>query len=372
MIFESEGSLMFLKKIEQKGKKFLLWLLGFFLHREKLKPQDVDISNINKILVVRQDDRIGNLILTTPLLSALSRFFPQAQIWYLASKTFHTLFSESSLVDHILVARKRLYIFHPLALLFFIRRIRKQKFDLAIDASDENNFSLNNSFLVYLSGAKLRIGYTKPQSSLFLNLEVSPTGEKKHALEMHLDLLRHLVGDFQSNGLKIEVDKDKSKLVKGYLRERGIENGDLLVGMHIGGRGNKRWPIENFQNLADWMVDYLRAKVIFIWGPEERKIVQRISAKNKNQIISELLPLPVLSALIERCNLFVSPDTGAMHLSVAVGTPTLALFLDSDSVKFGPRGQSHQMLQAEEGKISVQRVKEVFQEMIKSNPAIRT
>jgi ADP-heptose:LPS heptosyltransferase len=361
---------MFLKKIEKKGKKSLLWLLSFFLRQEKLKPQDVDLGHISKILVVRQDDRIGNLILTTPLLSALRRFFPQAQIWYLASKTFHTLFSKSKLVDKILVAKKRQYIFHPLSLVLFIRRIRKQKFDLAIDASDQNNFSLNNSFLVYLSGAKLRIGYKKPQSSLFLNLEVIPSPEKKHASEMHIDLLRHLVGDFQSNGLKIEVDKDKSKLVASFLRDKGIENGDLLVGMHIGGRGSKRWAIENFQDLADWMVDSLGAKVIFIWGPEERKAVQEISAKNKNQIISELLPLPVLSALIERCNLFVSPDTGAMHLSAALGTPTLALFLDSDPVKFGPRGQSHRMLQAADGKISVQRVKEVFQEMITSQSMV--
>jgi ADP-heptose:LPS heptosyltransferase len=363
---------MFLKKIEQKGKRLLLWLLGFFLRQEKLKRENVDSGQIKKILVIRQDDRIGNLILTTPLLSALRRFFPRAQIWYLASKTFHTLFSNSKLVDQILVAKKRQYIFHPLSLLLFIRKIRKQKFDLAIDASDENNFSLNNSFLVYLSGAKLRIGYKKPQSSLFLNLEVLPAAERKHASEMHLDLLRHLVGDFQSNGLTIELDEDKSKLVKSFLREKGIDNGDFLVGMHIGGRGSKRWSIQNFQNLADWMVDSLGAKVIFVWGPEERKVVQEISARNKNQIISKLLPLPVLSALIERCNLFVSPDTGAMHLSVAVGTPTLALFLDSDPVKFGPKGQSHRMLQAEEGKISVQRVKEVFREMVKSQSAIRT
>jgi ADP-heptose:LPS heptosyltransferase len=363
---------MFLKKIEQKGKKLLLWLLGFFLHQEKLKREDVDSGQIKKILVIRQDDRIGNLILTTPLLSALRRSFPRAQIWYLASKTFHTLFSNSNLVDRILVAKKRQYIFHPLSLLLFIRKIRKQKFDLAIDASDENNFSLNNSFLVYLSGAKLRIGYKKPQSNLFLNLEVVPTAERKHASEMHLDLLRHLVGDFQSNGLKIEVTEDKSKLIKSFLREKGIDNGDILVGMHIGGRGSKKWPIENFQNLADWMVDSLGAKVIFVWGPEERKVVEEISARNKNQIISELLPLPILSALIKRCNLFVSPDTGAMHLSVAVGTPTLALFLDSDPIKFGPKGQAHRMLQAEEGKISVQRVKEVFQEMVKSQSAIRT
>jgi len=372
---------MVFKKIEHAGKKFLLSLLSLFLKQKSLNQGDVDLSRINKILVVRQDDRIGNLILTTPLLSALRRFFPQAQIWYLASKTFHTLFSKSNLVDEILVAKKRQYIFHPLSLAFFIRKIRRQKFDLAIDASDENNFSLNNSFLVLLSGARVGIGYKKPKSDLFLNLEALPSPIRRHASEMHLDLLRHLVGDFQSDGLKIEVDPNKKAVVEKYLKEKGVGADDFLVGMHIGGRGRKRWQVENFQKLANWITDSFRmnlhdesfgAKVIFIWGPEERKAIQKIHATGKDQIVSVLFDLPVLSALIERCNLFISPDTGAMHLSVAVGTPTLALFLDSDPIKFGPRGEIHRTLAASDGIISVETVKNVFQEMVRSQTLVKT
>ncbi|NIN01466.1 MAG: hypothetical protein GTO24_26245 [candidate division Zixibacteria bacterium] len=357
---------MSLKKVEHAGKKFLLSLLRVIVRPDEIKRESVDINRIRKILVVRQDDRIGNLILTTPLLSALRRFFPQGQVWYLASKTFHTLFSKSNLVDKILVARKKQYIFHPLSLLFFIRRIRKQKFDLAIDASDENNFSLNNSLLVCLSGARLRTGYEKPQTSLFLNIEVPPAPQRKHASEMHLDLLRHLVGDFPSDGLKIELDPGKRAAMGGYLKQKGVENGDFLVGMHIGGRLKKRWPVQNFQELADWMTESFDAKVIFFWGPEERKAIQRIKAKDGRQIISDLFDLPSLSALIQRCNLFVSPDTGAMHLSVAVGTPTLALFLDSDPVKFGPQGKIHRTLGPTDGTISVTKVKEAFREMVES------
>jgi len=363
---------MVFKKIEHAGKKFLLSLLGLFLKQKSLNQGDVDLSRINKILVVRQDDRIGNLILTTPLLSALRRFFPQAQIWYLASKTFHTLFSKSNLVDEILVAKKRQYIFHPLSLAFFIRKIRRQKFDLAIDASDENNFSLNNSFLVLLSGARVGIGYKKPKSNLFLNLEALPSPIRRHASEMYLDLLRHLVGDFQSDDLNIEVDPDKKAVVEKYLKEKGVGADDFLVGMHIGGRGRKRWEVENFQKLAGWITDSFPAKVIFIWGPEERKAIQKIGAKGKDQIVSELFPLPVVSALIERCNLFISPDTGAMHIAVAVGTPTLALFLDSDPIKFGPKGKMHQTIQACDGVISFETVKNAFQEMIKLYSLVQT
>ena len=357
---------MILKRIEQAGKRFLVSLLGLFLRQERLSRNDVDLGQIKKILVIRQDDRIGNLILTTPLLAALRRHFQQAQIWYLASKTFHALFSRSSLVDRILVAKKRQYIFHPISLVLFIRGIRKQRFDLAIDASDENNFSLNNSFLVYLSGARYRIGYQKPKSHLFLNLEIPPPLVNKHASEMHLDLLRHLVGDFRSGGLKIELDPQKEVVARKYLKEKQVDQADFLVGMHVGGRGAKRWPADRFQELADWMTDCSGTKVIFFWGPEERRVVQKIRATGRSQIVSRLFDLPTLAALIATCNLFISPDTGAMHLSVAVGTPTLALFLDSDPVKFGPQGKMHRIVQASDGDISVGAVKDAFREMVES------
>lgn len=372
---------MVFKQIEHNGKKFLVFILGLFLKQEKLKPEEVNLSSIKKILVIRQDDRIGNLILTTPLLSALRRFFPKAHISFLASKTFHTLFYNSSLVDQIFVAKKRQFIFHPLSLVFFIRKIRKQRFDLAFDSSDENSFSLNNSFLAYLSRARYRIGYKKPNSNFFLNLEVpSSSIRNKHAAEMHLELLRFLVGDFKIDDLKIEVDPENRLSVKKYLKEKGILPDDFLIGINIGGRGKKRWDLENFTRLADWIVDDFDAKVIFIWGPEEKKIIIRrirlrrkgMTLKNENkQILSDLFPLPVLAALIERCNLFISGDTGAMHLSTAVGTPTLALFLDSDPIKFGPRGKAHKIICSAEGKISVETVKKATKEMIESRVLVK-
>jgi len=356
---------MFLKKIEGYGKKLLFYLLSLFIRSEKIKRGDVDLGSIKKILIVRQDDRIGNLILTTPLLSALRKRFPQARIWFVASKTFHTLFSKSSLVDRILVAKKKQYIFHPLSLVWFIRKIRKEKFELAFDASDESNFSFNNTFLVYLSGARYRLGFQKPQSHLFLNLEVAPSGIDKHASEMLLDLLRYLVGDFPSERLSVEIDLQRRVEIEKYLKEKGVETGDFLVGMHIGGRGEKRWSVENFQKLANWIADVFDAKVIFLWGPEEKGVIKQIHPKG-NQIISELFPLPALSALIKRCNIFISPDTGAMHLSVAMGTPTLALFLNSDPVKFGPQGKIHRIVKATIGTIPIETVEIEFQEMITS------
>jgi ADP-heptose:LPS heptosyltransferase len=74
-----------------------------------------------------------------------------------------------------------------------------------------------------------------------------------------------------------------------------------------------------------------------------------------------------LSALIQRCQLFISSDTGAMHLSCAVGTPTLAIFLDSDPVKYGPRGEKHRLIIAEDGNVSFDDLKMRIIDMMAEN-----
>lgn len=363
------------KTVELKGKELLFRLLSLFLksaNTKSYKPEDVDLDRIKKILVVRQDNRIGNLVLTTPLLLALRKHFPQTEVWFLASQTFHTLFANSKLVDKILVAKKRLYIFHPLSLVLFIRKIRQQRFDLAIDASDEKTFSFNNSFLVLLSAARYRIGYAGPKKDLFLNLQVPPSQDKRHASEMHLDILRYLVGDVESNGLKVELDPENKVQAESFLSEKGVLAEDFLIGMHVGGRLGKRWPLENFRKLTDWLTQTFAAKVVIFWGPEEKKSIRMFERGSSNQIVSRLFPLPVLAALIARCNLFISPDTGAMHLSVAVGTPTLALFLDSDHIKFGPRGEKHKILTTTNGTIPVQVVKNTLAEMVQALSLTKT
>lgn len=359
---------MWYKNIEIKFKSKLPSLLRLFLRRIKEKHEGVDLARVKKILAVRQDDRIGNLILTTPFLCGLRKFFPHARIFYLASKKFYTLLYDSNLVDEILIAERRKYIYNPFTLLLFILKIRKKNFDLAFDLSDENEFSMNNSFITYLSKARYRIGHKKKDSDLFLNIEVPKPEKPRHAIDMHLDLLRFLVGDFTSFDLNLNVSEENQNTIDKYLESKSVSKSDFLAGINIGGRGEKRWKPSNFESVANWLIQELNSKVIFIHGPEEKSLIERLRRSNKDGfLIADIFPLNLLPALLKRCDLLISGDSGVMHLSVSVGTPTLAIFLDSDPKKYGPRGEKHQILIAEEGKLSVDRVKEKILYMIKNS-----
>jgi ADP-heptose:LPS heptosyltransferase len=268
-----------------------------------------------------------------------------------------------------------MFIFNPLSLFFFIRKLRSQRFDLAFDLSDEDWISVNNTMYTYLSKALYRVGHERENSGLFLNLEVpKPRDTQRHAVEMHLDSLRFLIGEVESNNPTINALPQNKTIIQDYLAKRNVSSDDFLVGINLGGRGKKRWGKNDFLKLADWVKKEYDCKIIFIWGPEEKQLVRGFALR-KDVILSDIFPLPVLAALIERCQLFISSDTGAMHLSCAVGTPTLAIFLDSDAVKYGPRGEKHRSIIAKGGNVSFDDLKmkiiEMTGETIGTNLQIR-
>lgn len=346
------------KKFEKKGKNILISFLRFLLRNRPVQGK-ADLSSIKKILVVRQDDRIGNLILTTPLLSALRVNFPQAEISFLASRVFAELFSDSKLVDELLVLEKKRYIRNPLAFIQNIVKLRKKKFDLAFDCSDENHLSFGHGMWIYLSGAKYRVGHKRDGSDLFLNIEIPPVNYIRHATDMNLDLLRYLI-PLNISGLPyLQVRNEEEEHIKDYLGNMRIREEDFLVGINLGGTGDKRWEIENFIELGNKLKEKKGLKVIYIWGPQEKEMVKGLKMPG---VLDKILPLPKLSALLKSCDLFISSDSGIMHLSTAVGTPTLAIFIHSDPQKYGPKGEKHRVITSEEGKL---KVGEVLEEALK-------
>jgi len=349
------------KTLEKEGKSFLIQMLRLLLRNKPLQDK-VDLSAVKKILVIRQDNRIGNLVLTTPLLLALRKSFPQAKLSFLSSSASAEVFSGSKLLDELLVLEKKKYIRNPFAFISQIFSLRRKGFDLAFDCSDENHFSLGHGMWICLSGAKYRVGHKREKSDLFLNIEVPPANHTRHATEMHLDLLRFLIPGVSDELPFLEVKAEEKECIKNYLEKMGITSEDFLIGINLGGTGEKRWEIKNFIELGECLNERENVKVIYVWGPEEKELVKNLKLTG---ILPEILPLPKLLALLQRCNFFISSDSGIMHLATSVGTPTLAIFIHSDPQKFGPRGNKDKVISKIDGKIELKEVLEEACWMVK-------
>ncbi len=275
-----------------------------------------------KILLVKQSERMGNVILLYSAVNALKREFPNARIDLLLPGKYSQLMVDARF-NRVIDVQKREYIARPWRLFELLRRLRKSRYDLAVDCSDINSHSLTEAVYTLLSGASYTAGWRIGGKRVF-DIEAPKYAETIHASEMYLRLL---AGIF-----------DRRFKAEPYFPESEVGSSARfpLVGINCGGRDGKRWGLDNFIELGR-KLSAQGIKFEYILGPEEED--QRLSFEKNLPENGRLLPLtPIrdLKALFRRYTAFVSSDTGPMHLAWSLRIPTIAIFVDSELEKFKP------------------------------------
>lgn len=300
------------------------------------------IRKSGRILLVKQSERIGNVILLNPAIDALSASFPEMTIDLLLPAAYADLMIRDPRIGQINEVHKRDYILQPWKLLALIRNLRKSRYDLAIDCSDVNSHSLTGAIYTLLSGARVTAGWKMGSDRIF-EIEVPRYVETIHARDM---IPRLLSGVFEMELSGDPFFKDSPKR---------SQNDKPLVGINCGGRGSKRWPLENFIELGSRLSDR-GMSIEFILGPDEEKLRTDFGKKLPvNGRLLPLMPIRKLRETISKYSVFVSSDSGPMHLAWTQKVPTIAVFLDSEIEKFKPLGNGSVALDAKSG-IDVDRV----------------
>ncbi len=358
------------KRIEKRAKRFGVWALRFFFRPEELQKADFDRDRVHKILIVRLDHRIGNLVLITPLLGAIRAAFPEGHVSLLVGERFAELLSENPDIDERIVLRDRNVFAHPIRFFRFLHRLRKRAFDLTIDASSAHAFSFTHGYFTHATHAPFRVGYDRNDSDLFLNLRVPRPKEVLHEADLHLNLLRYLVDEIIEPPMHISVSGMDRRRALQVFTNRGIGEHEFVVGMHLGGRRGKRWLVGRFAALADRLRSEFGVRVVVLWGPNEEQVIRLFRAEaHTDPVLIAPNSAEHLSALIERCHVFICGDTGPMHMAVALDVPTIAIFFVEDYRRFGPRGPSHRIVFDPGGKVKVEDVLFAFGDMMKQSSA---
>jgi ADP-heptose:LPS heptosyltransferase len=275
-----------------------------------------------KILLVKQSERLGNIILMNSAISGLASCFPDIKIDLLLPAPYAEVMTANSHINEIIPVYKKEYISRPWKLAALLRKLRRNKYDLAIDCSDVNSHSSTGAAYAILSGAKLVAGWRMTDRQLF-DIEVERYSESVHATQMYIRLFSGIFGR-QLDGQPY-FDRIESAASSGP-----------GIGINCGGRGPKRWPLEKFVEIGSYLSQN-GIKVEFILGPEENKL--RPGLQESLSDGCRLLPLLPLSSLMKMiCNykVFISSDTGPMHLAWCLKVPTIAIFIDSELEKFHP------------------------------------
>lgn len=277
-----------------------------------------------KILII-QLRRIGDVLLTTPVIRALREKFPRARIDFLVEKPGAEILQGNPYLNNILVYNKKEQV-------NWLRRVRGEHYDVILD------FLRNprTGWLTLLSGARYRIAFRNRWRDFFYNVRVKPDPVPKYVPAFKLDMLKSFGIENNNVVLDLAVSEKDGARVRQWLSQEGIHDSDLLLGISPTSRRQaRRWRKTGFAEVADYLIQKHKAKVVFLYGPGEEGYVDDILQMCKETALKHpSLTVGELTALIKQLKLFVGNDNGPMHIAQAFAIPTVVIFGPTQSVNW--------------------------------------
>lgn len=279
-----------------------------------------------KILII-QLRRIGDVLLTTPVIRALRRKFPLARIDFLVEKPGSEILITNPYLNRLLIYDKR-------AQFTWISKIRAEKYEIILDFLGNPRAA----WIVGLSGAKHRVGFKRAWRDLVYNVRVAPDPIPKYVPKFKLDLLKPLgISSEDSDAdLDLSISPEAEAKIGSYLKSENVAQTDILVGISpTSRRPARRWRKEGYAQIADLLMKKYRAKVIFLWGlDEEAYIDDIISLMKEKPLKSPVLKINELVALTKQLKLFIGNDNGPMHIAQGLKIPTVVIFGPTQSANW--------------------------------------
>jgi ADP-heptose:LPS heptosyltransferase len=290
------------------------------------------LRETKRVLLVLVNFRLGNTLLATPAVDAMLRAFPGAEVSFLGGPAAPAVLQGFKLERIHVVRRSQAWLPHRMWAL--LREIRGAHYDVAIHLG--GSAASLGALLTGWSGARQRVGCRGRSGNLFFTtaLESSPA---RHKLDVLADLLAPLgIGPLGERRLALGADEraDAARWLAAHFGAADV----APVAFFAGGRDykGKSWSRDALATAAA----RLRGEgipVLLVLGPEERAEAAALVAAFAGAETLAEAPLRLVAAVCAACRAVVTPDSGPMHLAVASGAPTVALFRKANHDRWGPR-----------------------------------
>ncbi len=275
------------------------------------------MNSLRRILLSRTD-RLGDVILSTPLATALKKRFPALEVFFLARRYTADILEMHPHVDGIICLDE-------LSAGALASRLKKCGFDAVVALFPRPQLA----WRFFQAGIPLRVGTGYRWYSFLYNRRVDQHRKhsQRHEAEYNLQLLEPLGVAGASVEFHYRRDPAVELEVTRLLATQGVEDG--FVVLHPGSGGSAReWPPEHFATLARQLVVEKKRQVVLTGHASERELTQRIQQLAVKKLINLAgsLTLKQLAGVIARAAVFVSNSTGPLHLARMVGTPVVAFY----------------------------------------------
>ena len=296
----------------------------------------LSLEQINRILIIRLAP-LGETILTTPVIRALRQHFREAHIAYMAAPTREDLVSANPHLNEVLT--------YQASVPKLIYQMARRKFQMVLVLQPTFRLVLHT----FLARIPFRVGFeTNAGGKKLLSLAV-PNDTSQHETQRYLDVVRTLGVEVIDDEPEVFVDGAGVAWVNKFIENRNLDDSKPIIGLNPGAATvYRRWHASNFAILGDLLHEVYDAHIVITTGPREGELANQVAAQMSHSpaIITQATPMQ-LAALLQRCDLYISNDTGPMHLSTAVKTPTVALFGASNLIQWAPPWDRHAVVARE-------------------------
>ncbi|MBL7085213.1 MAG: lipopolysaccharide heptosyltransferase II [Candidatus Omnitrophica bacterium] len=309
-------------------------------------------NNFERILIIRTD-RIGDVLLSTPAIKALRKKFPQSHIAAMVRPYARDIVLGNPYLDELIIYDKYGVQRSFWSSIRFAWALRKKRFDLALMLHPTNRAHL----LAFLAGIKKRVGFNRKIGFLLTDkIEHKKQKGQKHELEYTLDVIRFLGIKPEDKDLFMPIRKDSEMYIEEFLASQQIQKGEKLIALHPAAScPSKVWPTERFAQVAEKLAVEFKAKIVLVAGPDDVDIGRNLLKLMRCSCIDAAGKTTVsqLASLLRRCCLFISNDSGPVHIATALGVPVVAIFGRAQAGlsprRWGPTGENNIVLHKDVG-----------------------
>jgi lipopolysaccharide heptosyltransferase I len=294
--------------------------------------------NLRRILIVKPS-ALGDIVHSLPVLNALSKRFPDAEIDWVVAKGLHTILENHPLIGKLWIIDKSKWkklglIKETFAEIAQLRRdLKSQKYDLTVDLQG----LLRTGLITKFTGSPNRVGFAAARegASLFYSRKIKVDWNRFHAVDRYLKLVEPYGCDIDKVEFPLPSFEEDIPLFKELPKRFAI------IAPSAGKEAN-RWPSEKFAKLAS----KLDLPSVVIGDPNASKIADEVVAGANGKAISVAgrTSLIELLALTKKADYFISNDTGPMHIAAALNVPVCAIFGPANPTRTGPYGDIHSIV----------------------------
>ena len=297
-----------------------------------------DKTRVNKILIIKPG-AIGDVLLSTPVIENLRHNFPDAEINYLTQSFCREVLEGNPYLNRVLTYD----ISGGDSSYCLIKNINKQKYDLIIDLFGNPRTAI----ITFNTDARYKVGFRFKWRALAYNIKVKPRGSLVHNVEFNLDALAALNLEIITRKPFISINGVHREFAEDFFKKNDL-TGKTVYGFNPSGTWpTKVWYPEKFAELGKMLE--ADSKILLFWGyDKERELAEKIKGMiGERALLIPEVNLKYMAALIKKCRLFVTNDTGPMHISWCIGANTAAIFGPTNSKLQGPLSENSIILSNE-------------------------